>query len=68
VHQHRSPAALFTLYFCECGDAGCDLKVALTADEFGKLAGNRGSHVGHPRCATAAGRSRFLPWRRRNAR
>ena len=66
VHQHRSPASLFTLYFCECDSLDCELKVALTDAEFEKVARARGSSISHPRCPTASRRGLLRRWRRRS--
>ena len=68
VHQHRSPASLHTLYFCECDGLTCELKVALTDDEFRKLAADGRTRIVHPRCPDTTGRSRLRQWRRSRAR
>jgi len=66
VHQHRSPASLFTLYFCECDSLDCELKVALTDAEFEKVARNREGSITHPRCSAASGGGWLRRWRRRD--
>jgi hypothetical protein len=66
VHQHRSPASLFTLYFCECEGMSCEFKVALTDAEFAKAAASSPSYISHPRCPDANGRRRRRLVRRRN--
>jgi hypothetical protein len=60
IHQHRSPASLFTLYFCECNTRDCDLKIALTDGEFSKLAGGGPGGIIHRRCQSATRRRGWL--------
>jgi hypothetical protein len=67
IHQHRSPASLFTLYYCECDGLECELKVALTDAEFEKVARDRGSSIGHPRCSTGSERGLLRRLRRRSS-
>jgi hypothetical protein len=64
LHQHRTRAALFTLYFCECDELTCELKVALTDGEF-RTAVAGGKPIVHPRCPGVTGRSRRRLWRRK---
>ena len=64
IHQHRSPASLFTLYYCECDGLDCELKVALTDAEFEKAARDRESSISHPRCTTGSERGLLRRLRR----